>query len=290
MTYVKGWEEFSFDTEQFDFLRSIPVTTPKAIGSGQRKKELEVASKQEQELDKKLSQEDKLDNRNADIIETISIYDYDEKTVIELGNRLLRALLQMNVVASSLPTFSHLMTGEVKRDLITALYAMPKQIFYQWAAFIDDDLKEIVDEELERSEILKSERDEALKKARNMAQRVSINFLLDLYYTVACNAAEPSTMANLTKEIYVGEDVSNKLQRIMFYEEVDDWASVIKAAEDLYAETPKPMVHNMISLMVQHLLIWSPKLPYDQRDHLIDTFKFEKGDIKNISLSNRHKK
>lgn len=288
VSYVGDWEEFSFSAEQFDFLRSIPAPIPKAIGNGERKKELDAASKREQELDKQLSEGNEY--RDSDVIETISIYDYDEEAVLELGNRLLRALLQMNVVSSSLPVFSHLMTGEVKRDLITALYSMPQKVFYQWASFIDNDLNSIIDEEMERGELLKSERDESIKKARNLVQRISINFLLSLYYTVACNAAEPSTMANLTKDAYVGDDISKKLERIMFYEEVDDWSSFIREVEEIKDSVKNPMVQHMICAMVQHMLIWSPKLPYGQRDHLIDIFKFEKKNIKSISLSTGYRK
>ena len=289
VSYVKDWEEFSFNNVQFDFLKNIPAPVPKEIGNGQRRKELVAASKREEELDKKLSKEEN-NIQSPDVIETISIYDYDEEAVLELGNRLLRALLQMNVVSSSLPVFSHLMTGDVKRDLITTLYAMPKKVFYQWASFIDSDLRSIIDEEMKKGEFLKNDRDESLKRARNLVQRVSINFLLSLYYTVACNAAEPSTMANLTKDAYVGDDISNKLERIMFYEEVDDWSSFICEVEKLKNSVKNPMVQHMLCSMVQHLLIWSPKLPYDQRDHLIDVFKFEKKNVKSISLSSRQKK
>ena len=110
------------------------------------------------------------------------------------------------------------------------------------------------------------------------------NLLLNLYYTVARNSATPATISNLTRPDYA-TNTNSLLERMMLFEEVDDWYSFKNEAEKLFAKSDSSMVRNMILAMVYHILVWSPSLPVDQRHHLMDWFKFKK-DSKNILIQN----
>ena len=192
----------------------------------------------------------------------------------------------MNVIASTLPVFSHIMLAPVKRRLITALYDMPNRIFYHWASDIDKGLEILIDEIIQKAaELTESEKQEEAHKIKSALQRLSTNLLLNLYYTVARNSATPATISNLTRSDYV-INTNNLLERMMLFEEVDDWHSFKNEAEKLFTKNDSSMVRNMILSMVYHILIWSPSLPVDQRHHLMDWFKFKK-DSKNILIQNR---
>ena len=187
----------------------------------------------------------------------------------------------MNVIASILPTFSHIMLGPVKRRLITALYDMPNRIFHHWASDIDEHLESLIEEFMQKeSGLTETAKQEETRKIKNALQKLSTNLLLDLYYTVARNSATPATISNLTRSDYA-TNTNNLLERMMFFEEVDDWNSFKNEAEKLFAKSDSSMVRNMILAMVYHIIVWSPSLPFDQRHHLMDRFKFRK-DSKNI--------
>lgn len=275
INFVKDWTPHDIDNLQLEYLKNIAESRPAKIKGDEQKKAISAAADREKELDKK----------DTDTIEAIDIYDYDEASVVKLSNQLIRATLQMNVIASALPVFSHIMLGHVKRKLIAALYDMPNRIFYHWASDIDEHLEGLMDEFMQdKSNLTDTAKQEERHKIKSALQRLSTNLLLNLYYTVARNSATPTTISNLTRPDYA-TNTNNLLERMMFFEEVDDWHSFKKEAEKLFAKSDSSMVRNMILAMVYHLLVWSPSLPVDQRHHLMDCFKFKK-DSKNILIQN----
>lgn len=269
--FVKDWTPYDIDNLQFSYLKNVAENQPRKIKGDEQKKAISAAADRERELEK----------NGSDIIETIGIYDYDEDSAVELNNQLIRATLQMNVIASILPTFSHIMLGPVKRRLITALYDMPNRIFHHWASDIDEHLESLIEEFMQKeSGLTETAKQEETRKIKNALQKLSTNLLLDLYYTVARNSATPATISNLTRSDYA-TNTNNLLERMMFFEEVDDWNSFKNEAEKLFAKSDSSMIRNMILAMVYHIIVWSPSLPFDQRHHLMDRFKFRK-DSKNI--------
>lgn len=265
--YVKDWGIYDIDSYQFNYLKTIAESSPKTITRGERS----IA------VSKKVASEKVLEGKEAETIATIGIYDYDTEDVWKINNQLIRATLQMQVIASSLPTFSHIMPGDIKRELVMALYTMPNKIFYQWGSTVDetmdDMIKDFSEQQAEKGQEHISEDD--VRRIHSAMQKMSTNLLLNLYYSVARHSATLATIRNICR--LDGDRNSNqRLEQLMFYEEVDDWATFIKEAEDLYKETKIPMVKNMVNSMVYHILVWSPTLPPQKRHHLMDTFKFKK--------------
>jgi len=265
--YVKDWGIYDIDNHQFNYLKTIAESAPKSI----------IGSEKSRAIVKKVESEKVLEEKEAETVATIGIYDYDEDDVWKINNQLIRATLQMQVIASSLPTFSHIMPGEIKRELIMALYTMPNKIFYQWGSTVDETIDDMIndfsEQQVEDGQEPVSE--DGIKKIHGAMQKMSTNLLLNLYYSVARHSATLSTIHNICR--LEGDRNSNqRLEQLMFYEEVDDWATFIKEAEALYKETKIPMVKNMVKAMVYHILIWSPTLPPQKRHHLMDTFKFKK--------------
>ena len=271
--FVKDWIPYDIDNFQLEYLKNIVEIPPSKIKGDEKKKAIGAAAERERELEKK----------SNDTIETIDIYDYEEESAVELNNQLIKATLQMNVIASTLPVFSHIMLGSVKRRLITALYDMPNRIFYHWASDIDEHLEDLIEEFMqEESGLTDTAKQEETRKIKIALQKLSTNLLLNLYYTVARNSATQATISNLTRSDYI-VNTNNLLEQMMFLEEVDDWNFFKNEAEKLFEKSDSSMVHNMILAMVYHILVWSPSLPFDQRHHLMDKFKFRK-DAKNVLI------
>lgn len=265
--YVQDWGIYDIDNAQFQYLKEIAENSPDAITGNEKRKAIQVKADSEKEL---VEQEN-------ETISVVGLYDYDEEDVWDINNQLIRALLQMRVIASALPTFSHIMPGDIKRELIKALYEMPNKIFYQWGSTVDKTLEDLIEEfsekQYEDTQIPITEDD--VKKIKGAMQKLSTNLLLNLYYSVSREAATIATIHNISR-LDDNPNVNQRLERLMFYEEVDDWATFIKEAEDLYKETRSTMVRNMIKSMVYHILVWSPTLPTSQGHHLMDKFKFKK--------------
>lgn len=276
--FVEHWSPYDIDSSQFEYLRNIKENGPITIKGGEREREIEEKAKREKELDK-----------NTDVIETIGLYDYDEASADEIVNQLIRSTRQMNVIASTLPIFSHIMRAPVKRKLIETLYDMPNRIFNHWATGVDEQYDSIVKEFVEEFEPLnESERQEGERKIKGMLQKLSANLLLNLYYTVARTAVTPTTIMNLTRDDYA-TNTNRCLERMMLWEEADEWASFTKEAEAMYEKCSSIMVKNMIQAMVYHMLIWSTSLPVSKRHHLMDKFKFNKS-VKHILFQSKNAK
>ena len=168
------------------------------------------------------------------------------------------------------------MPAPIKRNLIDALYDIPNRIFSRWASEIDCDIDALIEEFMSDQEgLTQTEANKEIRKIRSALQKLSINLLLNLYYTVARNATTLATIGNLSRSDYI-MNTNRVLERIMFYEQVDDWMSFKKEVESLFSQTNSTMVQNMLLSMVYHLMVWSPTLPTDQMHHLIDRFKFKK--------------
>lgn len=260
--YVQDWPAYDIDNQQFTYLSNAPEFTQKKISSDAKEKEISAKANRE----KKILAE-------ADKVETVDIYDYNVEDLEQLNNQLIRAFLQMNTISSCLVTFSHIMPAETKRELISALYSMPNQMFYKWASEIDQTVDEIIRDFQNPENLPESCQKEDIVKIRAALQKVSINLLLNLYYAVSLNGVATSTIENLSRDRHI-VNINHELERLMFWECADNWDDFIVRAEKLYNQTKSNMVKTMIGAMVYHLLVWSPTLPADRRDHLIDTFKF----------------
>lgn len=269
ISYVEDWPVYNIDNMQFSYLKNIKQDDNKIFSANSKKKEINAMVDNEKLLEQT---KETSSSNSSDVIEIINIYDYNESDISKLSNQITRAVLQLNVISSCLTPFSHMMPGTIKRELIIALYNMPNQIFNKWATEVDNELLDIVDEFQKIQEPTStSEARESIQKTLSAIQRISENLLLNLYYTVAKQSATPSTIENITNPRYVS-NTNHRLERMMFYEQVDRWNDFINEAEELYKKTNDGMTKDLIKGMVYHMLIWSPSLPAPKRQYMIDKF------------------
>lgn len=263
LQYVSDWPEYVIDEIPFSYLNSVPEFE-RRLDSNSKKAEIEAKTNHEKKEAQNLPE--------SDLVETIDIYDYDTDDLDKLNNQLIRAHLQMNTISSCLVTFSHMMPAKTKKELITAIYRMPNQIFHKWAKQIDVILEELVEEFWEDDAMSGINKEEERVKILSAMQRISVNLLLNLYYSVALNSATSATIENLRRDEYI-ISTNSRLQRLMFLEYTDQYKEFIAEAEAMDRNAENGITKNMVRSMVYHLLLWSPSLPQDRQQHLIDKYK-----------------
>lgn len=132
VSYVSGWTEFDLSDIGIKYLQSMPAKSLVSPKEDEKEEEIHNQAIEEEERDT--------------IIETLDIYDYDETKIDELNNQLIRAFLQLKIIARNFSAFISILPGPVKKDYVSAMYQLPNKIFSQWAESIDNSLDYLVEE------------------------------------------------------------------------------------------------------------------------------------------------
>ena len=278
VSYVSQWNEFDISNNSIKYLQSIPtkkLTSPKA---NERDEEIQ---------ERAIAEED------HDIpIETLDIYDYDETQIDELNNQLIRAFLQLKIIARNFSAFISILPAPAKKDYVLAIYQLPNKIFSQWSESIDNSLEGLVEEiitwqEDPRFEGKKLSRDDILR----FFQDISLNMLLNLYNLVSSYGANDNTVDYLAQQDYITPSLNYRIERMMFFEKVDDYQAVIRESEDIYDKRDDGMSNNLVLAILRHMLVHSDKIldrekrrisstyfsPHAQTKILMDRQKAQKG-------------
>lgn len=278
VSYVSQWNEFDISNNSIKYLQSIPtkkLTSPKA---NERDEEIQ---------ERAIAEED------HDIpIETLDIYDYDETQIDELNNQLIRAFLQLKIIARNFSAFISILPAPAKKDYVLAIYQLPNKIFSQWSESIDNSLEGLVEEiitwqEDPRFEGKKLSRDDILR----FFQDISLNMLLNLYNLVSLYGANDNTVDYLAQQDYITPSLNYRIERMMFFEKVDDYQAVIRESEAIYDKRDDGMSNNLVLAILRHMLVHSDKIldrekrrisstyfsPHAQTKILMDRQKAQKG-------------
>lgn len=247
VSYVSEWTEFDISNIGAKYLQSMPtkkLATPK---DDEKEQEIHDQTLEEEEHDAP--------------IETLDIYDYDETQIDELNNQLIRALLQLKIIARNFSAFISILPAASKKDYVLAMYQLPNKIFNQWAESVDNSLELLVEEivtwqEEPGFEGKKLSREDIL----HFFQEVSLNMLLNLYFTVSTYGANDNTVDYLAQQDYIASSCNYRIERLMFFEKVDDYQAVIKDAEALYNEQDDGIAKNMVLSIMRHMLVHSDKI------------------------------
>ena len=114
-------------------------------------------------------------------IQTIDIYDFDEDTVDDKLNKIIKATSLLNLIARAFPSFEHLIKADQKKDIVNLLYSAPNKIFYFWASEIEEDFTGFIQYFLQKNDD-EYQLDQAVSASISTLQNMSISLLLDLYY------------------------------------------------------------------------------------------------------------
>lgn len=247
VSYVSGWTEFDLSDIGIKYLQSMPAKSLVSPKEDEKEEDIHNQAIEEEERDT--------------IIETLDIYDYDETKIDELNNQLIRAFLQLKIIARNFSAFISILPGPVKKDYVSAMYQLPNKIFSQWAESIDNSLDYLVEEVIAWQEEpdfegKKLSREDILR----FFQEVSLNMLLNLYYVASSHGANDNTVDYLAQQNYISPSLNYRIERLMFWEKVDDYQAVIKEAEELCSLQGDGMAKNMTLAILRHMLVHSDKI------------------------------
>lgn len=257
--YVEDWKEFDISAEKVKYLHAMPERILRAPADDQKESEI-----REQAEDEEL---------NDTPIETLDIYDYDISKINEENNQLLRAFLQLKIIARSLSAFISILPAADKRDLVSAMYQMPNKIFNKWAESIDDSISELIDDIMKWQENpdykgKQYSKEEILK----IFQEASLSTLLNLYFLVTSYGANNSTVDYLSQQDYIKDSLNYRIERMMFFEKVDDYQAVIREAEQIYDDFDDGMIRNMVLVILRHLVVHSDKISDKERRRIVNKY------------------
>lgn len=259
VSYVSEWTEFDITNIKAKYLEAMPTKKPLVPSNNEKEKELHNQALEEEE--------------NDIPIETLDIYDYDETKIDQLNNQLIRALLQLKIIARNFSAFISILPAPVKKNYVLAMYQLPNKIFNQWSESIDKSLNHLVEDviawqETPTFEGKKLSREDILR----FFQEVSFNMLLNLYFTVSTYGANDNTVDYLAQQNYIASSLNYRVERLMFFEKVDDCQAVIKEAEEMYDEGETGMINNMVLSVLHHMLVHSDKLLDRERRRLSNKY------------------
>lgn len=199
VSYVSGWTEFDLSDIGIKYLQSMPAKSLVSPKEDEKEEEIHNQAIEEEERDT--------------IIETLDIYDYDETKIDELNNQLIRAFLQLKIIARNFSAFISILPGPVKKDYVSAMYQLPNKIFSQWAESIDNSLDYLVEEVITWQEEpdfegKKLSREDILR----FFQEVSLNMLLNLYYVASSHGANDNTVDYLAQQNYISPSLNYRMR------------------------------------------------------------------------------
>ena len=252
---AEDWAEFDLTGKDIKYLKAIPAQPVKPPAVNQREAELEQRSEKEE-----------IAVRNNDILESLDIYDYDPSKIDEIANQLLRSFLQLQIISRNFSAFMSILPARDRKAYVSAMYQLPKKIFYRWAKYVDENLEPLLDE------LLAWQEDESYRgrrysrdRLRDEIQKLSTNQLLNLYYIVAVYGTNNATAEYIASQEYIADSLNYRVQRLLVYEKVDNVQPAVKEAEDIFRANDDGMVRNLISAFFNHLLINSDRISASER-------------------------
>ena len=260
--YTADWKAFKFKDHDIGFLK---VDFTYDIN--------QLTSSQIEEADKKDLEEERI-IANNDTISIKEIYDYNEESVDELVNQLIRAIALLSTVSRCLPAFEHIMKKEEKSKFIDAIYTLPNKIFYVWAKTTDDEREKIllyIWRELlssfKNQNALPNMEKELKEKTMGILLMNSISLLLDIYSNTVQFSTKNNTIGYLSEYSYI-EDSTYSLMHLMMLSnrsKVDDFTN--EAGRILDNEELLPSV--MVRIIANHALRTIKSMGSSEKNRLI---------------------
>lgn len=261
--FISDWPEFDVASIKAKYLLSTKAEELPAPSESQRSDTLEQQDMLEETFDSE-----------SEAIETLDIYDYDITRVDDFSNQILRAFLTLKTISRSLSAFISILPAQDKKSIVKAIYTLPNMIFGRLSQEIDNHSNELI-------EYLLSEQDKEEFKGRkqtpeqimSMLQIMSMQSLVGLYVTSAQYAVNPATVDYIANQDYVNGATTYQLERLFFFDRVDDWKALTIEADRLYTSNDENgFLKTICSICLRHLVVYSVRLPRDEQRRIIQQY------------------
>ena len=278
LTSSNEWEEFEFGTKELSYLASFNNFSVSSPTITDKKKD------DDKELEKDRSEVD------TNSIDTINIYDYDEKDLRKLTNKLSRSLSLLMTIARCFPNFEHIMKKADKELFIKGIYQLPNKIFYAWAHDIETNKNDLIEfiVEIQTNEFGRQDFSDA--DALRVLQWESMSLLLELYYSSIVNAYKPNSYEHLLNKEFLdfGGSDTYRIERSLVFEIAGKTDLFIDQCADIYDKSKADIKNTLVLRMVRHLLMTSKKISSAQIHRANSLFFPQRNNADILMLRNRN--
>ena len=240
---------------------SIPDAVPDFI-----KNDKTISIKQNtmngREAKKQIEQSEKVAEEGMVKEFTISdLYDWDDSTIDNINNKLLKMTSLLHIIAKCLPCFEHLLKKPQKKDIIELLFRLPNVIFVFWTKQFEDHYEEIIDELKIHPYFVKKLGKISSKEIDQIARYTfkvnCLNMLLNLYYISVLNASMKNTFQFLNNAEFFDFNASltYKLEHLMFIEQNQESNEFVSTALKMKGESDNSVFSYLLGSIVQHGLV-----------------------------------
>ena len=223
-----------------------------------------------EEYDKYVEQSEEIIDSN-DNIETTGLFDFDENSVDDLPNKIIRSVKYSEILAKALSSFSSTMKLTQKRELVNFIYKFPKKIIYAVLKPIDENADTLCNEILE-SIIRKDKK----KKNNENYTKQDIIMILSVYaqaiFLYFLNHFSELSTSTKSLELLLEKktnDYCEQIERLLIIENSG-------RTDLLYSESLKIIKLNddfmslMVKLVVRKHLLINRNIPFSKKQKLID--------------------
>lgn len=280
--YVHDWIELNLNDMNIEFLINY-----------QSELSIEAPSNNEVKRAEELSVHTERIQDNARI-NTVEIYDYDEKEAVKWTNQILIAIKYMHIIARILPAFTHILKKNDKQKIVETIYVYPNKIAYQLLKYLDG----ISDEKF--NQFVKEVNSSGEKKfdkndIKHLLYKLCLGFILTFYDSCANIATDKNTLHLLEKYKPNINYYTYDVQNLMLYDimgNVDKFIEKIKAIKsDILNDRDSDAksnttLYNLIMLVAHKFLVTHKQLPLKQDQYLRNNFFYKRSN----SISQNHSK
>ena len=265
--FYKNIEEYDISSENIKYLTKqnislhINAPTPK-----DKKQAIENIEQQEK-------------NKQSKHTLVSDIYDYDESTINERANVIMRGFKYLEIISKILPDFIHYEDLDTPK-FIDSIYKFPNKLIYIILKPFDT-LMNLSDKELEQLVIEDNINEfidiNALKKQIKI---LSNNLILNVFNVISKLSAKEETIYAYEKYDF-SKSINYSLINAMMYDELSQTEKMGKKLEEIDNTAKSVFVTNLIKLIIKHHVTFNSISYVGYSQHLLD--KYLEGN-KNMTL------
>ena len=274
---LSPWEELDFDKNNVHFLSNTY--------------ENEVSAPTDKECKEYVNKKEKLEELqyNDEEVDAIGLFEYDEGTIDNFHNRLVRAIKYTEMICKALPSFNSKLKMAQKKQLIDSIYKYPHKIAFAILNPIDYRFDEICKNLLNLTkeyEIKKKNGSSySIDDIKRMLSNISYDITLGMYdhFSELCTSGKTyNRLLEKTEKLSFNQEI----QRLMIIDNAGKTDELIKEADYLLKNTNNIVYKNLITMVIRKHLICTPQIQFNKKQRIIDKF-FNKDAKKELLLSTR---
>ncbi len=270
-SHMDKWEEMDFDKKNIDYLSK---TTKPITVKMPDKKDKEQFKRQKNEVEKEIVTEN---NNQSD-----SLYSYDATKVNSFSNKIAKSINYLQLIAKILPNFRHILTGEEKALITNTLYSYPNKLLYFMLKDVDENFSKIIEEILKKEPRTRKGLLITEDMISKELQDLSMAYILSIYDMISMTSATQKTINDLEKFDYM-RNTNYRIQNLMMQENVANFRTFAKRAEDIFDSTDQNIIKQMVTLIVRKYFIYHNVELHGEAIHIVDKF-FGSGQRKNLQI------